>query len=201
MNATVVDELSKCYQSQEPTLASTWGAVAGRPITDELLEWPPDLFALTDVILERSEAYRFLLSPPAGVEWPSGRLPRWSDAVEDTARQWSAWVDDPRGAVPSLLAEEWTVFRERAGMPLEHLKGGRDWRMCEALLTLHAIADEACAGLGIALDRSDGLPRDPDLFSSANNWITVPQLPFMFALLTKCGHPSWSIRPSLTITY
>ena len=28
--------------------------------------------------------------------------------------------------------------------------------MCDALLTLHAIADEACAGLGIALDRSDG---------------------------------------------
>ena len=28
--------------------------------------------------------------------------------------------------------------------------------MCEALLTLHAIADEACAGLGVALDASDG---------------------------------------------
>lgn len=28
--------------------------------------------------------------------------------------------------------------------------------MCEALLTLHAIADEACAGLGMALDRYDG---------------------------------------------
>ena len=28
--------------------------------------------------------------------------------------------------------------------------------MCEALLTLHAIADEACAGLGVALDKSDG---------------------------------------------
>ena len=28
--------------------------------------------------------------------------------------------------------------------------------MCEALLTLHTIADEACAGLFVALDRSDG---------------------------------------------
>ena len=28
--------------------------------------------------------------------------------------------------------------------------------LCEALLTLHAIADEACAGLFVALDRSDG---------------------------------------------
>jgi len=29
-----------------PTPASTWYAVSGAPITDELLEWPPDLFAL-----------------------------------------------------------------------------------------------------------------------------------------------------------
>src|SRR5271154_6846520 len=41
-------------------------------------------------------------------------------------------------------------------MPLEQLAKGRDRRMCEALLTLHAMADEACAGLGVALDTSDG---------------------------------------------
>ena len=38
----------------------------------------------------------------------------------------------------------------------KQLADGRDWRVCEALLTLHAIADEACAGLFVALDRSDG---------------------------------------------
>ena len=152
---TVVNERSIYIQSEEPTPASIWQAVAGLTITDDLLEWPPDLFALTDVILERSEAYRFLLSPPAGVEWPPRRLPHWSYAVEHASREWSGWVEDRRRAVPNLLAEEWTVFRERAGMSLKHLGEGRDWRMCEALLTLHAIADEACAGLGIALDRSD----------------------------------------------
>jgi hypothetical protein len=41
-------------------------------------------------------------------------------------------------------------------MPLEHVAEGHDLRMCEALLSLHAIADEGCAGLGVALDRSDG---------------------------------------------
>lgn len=39
-----------------------WLAMAKGPITDELLEWPPDRFALTDTILARSEAYRFALS-------------------------------------------------------------------------------------------------------------------------------------------
>ena len=142
--------------AEEPTPASTWYALAGGPFTDELLEWPADLFALTNVILKRTEAYRFVLSPPSGEEWPPRRFPSWSDAVEDAGRQWSVWLEDQKSPFPEILAEEWTVFRERAGTPLEDLAEGRDWQMCEALLTLHAIADEACAGLGMALDRSDG---------------------------------------------
>lgn len=139
-----------------PTLASTWHAVAGSPITDEFLEWPADLFALTDVILGRSEVYRFVISPTCDMQWPPSRFFDWSDAVEEAGRQWSAWVEDRHGPVPQLLAEEWSVLRERAGMSLEHLAEGHDWRLCEALLTLHAIADEACAGLGVSLERSDG---------------------------------------------
>jgi hypothetical protein len=57
--------------------------------------------------------------------------------------------------MPELLVEEWSLFRERAETPLAQLAIGRDSRMCEALLTLHAIADEACAGLGVALDTSN----------------------------------------------
>ena len=140
----------------EPTLASTWLGLAGSPISDELLDWPPDVFALTDVILERAEAYRFVLSPPDGVLWPPGGHPGWSDAVGQAARRWSAWAEDRDGPVPDLVAEQWGVFRERAGIPLAQLADGRDWGACEALLTLHAIADEACAGLFVALDASGG---------------------------------------------
>jgi hypothetical protein len=143
-------------RTEEPTPASVWEAVAGIPITEELLEWPPDLFALTEVILERSEGYRFAMSPPREQGWPPRRFPSWADAVASAAQQWSASVEDGNGAVPDLLAEEWGVFREGAGTPLNHVTVAHDWRMCEALLTLHAIADEACAGLGSALDAPDG---------------------------------------------
>lgn len=143
-------------QTEEPTPALLWHAVVGMPINDELLEWPPDLFALTDVILERTEAYRFVLSPPSDLEWPPSLFPSWSDAVEEAGRQWSIWIENRQSAFPELLAEEWSIFREQTRMPLDDLAEGRDWRMCKALLTLHAIADEACAGLGMALDRSDG---------------------------------------------
>src|SRR5215467_3184357 len=147
---------TKNLQTREPTLASTWQAVAGSPLNDQFLEWPADLFALTNVILERSEAYRFALSPSNGLEWPPARFPNWSEAVEETGQQWSLWVEDRQGPIPGLLAEEWSVLREREEMPLEHLAQGVDSRMCEALLTLHAIADEACAGLGIPLETSRG---------------------------------------------
>jgi hypothetical protein len=57
--------------------------------------------------------------------------------------------------MPDLVAMEWTALREGAEVPLEHVAAGPGHRVCEALLTLHAIADEACAGLGVALDASD----------------------------------------------
>lgn len=141
----------------EPTVASEWQAVTGTTIGDELLEWPPDLLALTEVILERSEAYRFALSPPTGAHWPPASLPAWPDAVTDAARQWTAWVDNKDAenkdlVIPGLLAEQWQALRAQARAPLSDLSDGQDWQLCEALLTLHAIADEACAGLGIALD-------------------------------------------------
>jgi hypothetical protein len=88
-------------QTEEPTPASTWHAVAGSPITDELLEWPADLFALTDVILERSEAYRFVLSPPGGVEWPPSRL---AGPTRSSRRAGSGASGSRTGTVQSLTS-------------------------------------------------------------------------------------------------
>jgi len=135
-----------------PTLGSTWMAVSGGPITDRLLEWPPDVFALTNAVLSRAEAFRYALS---GSDWPPTRFPDWGRAVEEAARHWSAWAEDASDAMPALVAAEWSIVRERTDVPLEQLAAGRDDRGCEALLTLHAIADEACAGLGVAADTCD----------------------------------------------
>ena len=83
---------------QEPTLASAWQAVAGSTISDKLLEWPPDLFTLTEMILQRSQAYRFALSPPAGATWPPAGFSglarcshRCGPAVERLGRE-QEWV-------------------------------------------------------------------------------------------------------------
>jgi hypothetical protein len=141
---------------EPPTLVSVWEGVAGAALSDELLEWPADVFALTEVILERSQAYRFALSPPGGADWPPRGVPSWHEAVLETGRRWSAWAEDRTGPVPSLVAQEWAVLQEGAGTAVTELRDGNDWRLCQAVLTLHAIADEACAGLGVAIDTLDG---------------------------------------------
>src|SRR5262245_39673238 len=150
------EEPTRSSGRRKPTPASVWYSVAESSIADEFLDWPADMFALINVILDRSEAYRFALSPPPGQVWPPSHIPGWSAAVEAAGLQWNVWIEDRTAAFPDLLAEEWRAFRERAELPLEDLAEGRDWRMCEALLTLHAIADEACAGLGVLLDAPRG---------------------------------------------
>jgi hypothetical protein len=115
---------------QQPTPASVWRAVAASTIGDELLDWPPDLYALTEVILQRSEAYRFALSPPIGSTWPPDQTPSWSEAVVEAGREWSAWVQERTGGLPDLLAHEWKVFRDADDTPLAQLAEARDWRLC-----------------------------------------------------------------------
>jgi len=154
MSIAGIDRQLTGQRAAEPTLASTWEAIDGGRLTDELLEWPPDVFALTNVVLDRSEAFRFAVSPVGS--WPPARFADWAGAVQEAARQWGAWVEDRRATFPRLVSEEWSALREGEKLGLEELARGEDARMCQALLTLHAIADEACAGLGVALDASDG---------------------------------------------
>ena len=91
--------------TQELTPASVWDGVAAGTIDDELLEWPPDVFALTDVILERSEAYRHALSPPPGLTWPPADVDDWDEAVVDAGRTWGGWIENG-GEIPDLLTSD-----------------------------------------------------------------------------------------------
>jgi hypothetical protein len=149
--------------SSRPTLRSTWRALASRSVDDDLLAWPPDMFAFTHVILDRTEAYRFAVSPPAGREWPPTPAAGWRDAVDAAARRWSDSVGDGLGKPPGLIAGEWRVVLDALDTPLHDIASGRAWRVCQALLTLHAIADEAIAG--VAADASE--PRGTEAPSRA----------------------------------
>jgi hypothetical protein len=139
-----------------PTIASAWADVSGQTIGDDLLEWVPDVFALTETLLQRSEAYRFAVSPPANESWPPADAAEWHGEVAAAAEQWCAWVIDRTTPLPALVAEEWAVLRLGVETPLTDVAGGRAWRVCRALLTLHAVADEACAGMGVSVPTKRG---------------------------------------------
>jgi hypothetical protein len=139
------------------TVRSLWHDIAGRQLGDQLLEWAPDLFAFTDVVLDRSEAYRFAVSPPEDTSWPPAQMPDWYLAIADASVGWCAWVEGDGTKLPGLVAEEWAVVCEHSATTLDELATGRAWRICQALLTLHAIADEACAGTGVTVA---DVPRD-----------------------------------------
>ena len=135
-------------QEAMPTVETTWQAASGRPVDDDLLSWPPDMVAFTHVILDRAEAYRFAVSPPTGRDWPPTEAFHWDRAMTDAARRWCRRTDDGRSPMPELVESEWEVVRNAPATALEDLSSGRAWRLCVALLTLHAIADEVCAGVG-----------------------------------------------------
>lgn len=135
-----------------PTVGDAWRVAAGEELTDGALDWPPDLFAFTEVVLNQSEAFRFVVSPPAARSWPPNEPPDWGHAVATAAVEWVSWVQQRNGPFPKLVATEWKVIRDNADVPLEQRSSGSAWRLCEALLTLHAVSDECCAGLAGAVD-------------------------------------------------
>jgi len=91
------------------SISAAWQRVTGAPISDAVLEWPPNLFALTDVVLHRSEAYRFALSRKAS---RPVRPPDWSSAVVAAGVEWSAVVggDDRIPDAPVLNVKELTIL-------------------------------------------------------------------------------------------
>src|SRR5262249_21865971 len=113
--------LKLSFRREEPTPASVWYSLARVSITYQFLYSPADILVLTEIILARTEVYRFVLSPPRGVDWPPSRISSWSDAVEEAGERWNLWIQDRKAAFPDLLAEEWQAFRERAEIPLEDL--------------------------------------------------------------------------------
>jgi len=111
------------------TLGLMWKAIPFAPEMSGLLEWPPDVFGFADRILDTSEAYRFIVSPPAGVTAP---VPD-SQEIVSVARAWLAWLDHGR-TCPPRLESWWATFLEGADVTLEAIGSGKEWALCEALL-------------------------------------------------------------------
>lgn len=125
------------------TIGSLWASIAESEHVEDVLVWPPDLFALVDRALDASEAYRFVVSPPPGAVFAGTGA-----VASTTALEWWQWLDAGGDGLPEALRQWWDVVRGGVDLRVDELTSGEGWPVIEALLALHAIADEACAGLG-----------------------------------------------------
>ena len=120
-------------------------AFAPAPEWNDLVDWPPDVFALANLVLDHTEAYRFVVAPRGGTRWPP--LPDWNQEVREAGRAWRDAVADG-GGPPPLVRRCWDEVTRDRDVPLARVRSGEAWELTTALLTLHAVADEACSRVG-----------------------------------------------------
>jgi hypothetical protein len=135
---TIDDELAR--------IAPAWG-------WEELLRWPPDTFALTSVLLGDSGVYRFVVCPPESQRWPPDQADgkgSWQEMIEQVAAAWAETASEPIPAEPpeSVLCFGAQLAAAHA-LELDGLEDQAHWAVVVAILSLHALADEACVGAGL----------------------------------------------------
>lgn len=69
----------------------------GGDLIERLLIWPPDLFAVTSIILKQTGAYVFVVLPLD--TWPDAY---WKKRLEVARRQWYKWILEPKSTLEKL---------------------------------------------------------------------------------------------------
>jgi hypothetical protein len=125
----------------------------------EVIKWPPDVFAVTSVLLSESGAYRLAVSPPPGERWPP--RPGWNDEVAARADEWWRWISQTCAPMPpTWLLTLGRVIRSAGNVATASIADR--WSLVCAIMELHAIADEASGGFG--------MPADPDEVHKPDEW-------------------------------
>jgi hypothetical protein len=106
--------------------------------------WPPDAFAFAAALLKVSGAYTEIVNrwPPSGHD----TIDRWFDRMRHIAKHWreSYIRSDPW---PEEVGKWWGTVQSFRETPVEAIRDDRD--LVEALASIVAVADQACAGMGV----------------------------------------------------
>lgn len=149
----------------------TWGSRVVMKV-EKWFEWPPDVFALSSLLLSHTGAYRRVVSPPDGETWPR---PDWPRKARRLAHKWRNWVADgktrkhPLAKYRAHLQKLGDVTIDQLYDPQQEqvarkVKGGtearRSWKLTVKLLELLSIADETMRGTGIVFAPRTTLAND-----------------------------------------
>lgn len=118
--------------------------------SDDCPSWPPDAFAVAAALLQRSGAYRWVVTkwPPAG--------PKWNEDILVTGAEWrdAAGYDGPP---PAEVCNWWSEIRNHDALSIDELREKPD--LAHLLLQICAAADEASADAGIYIGPNDEFSR------------------------------------------
>jgi len=130
---------------------------------EDWLSWPPDLFALTSLLLKQTGTYICSVLPPGDEKWPDDY--NWKEKINNAKEKWYEWILDEQKAnqeLPKTLEDfisllsknfESVTIEDIRSLITPELKIDLEppkiaWEVCKAILECHALADEACAGFG-----------------------------------------------------
>lgn len=153
---TSAPEESELRPEFPPTVRRLFTYLLQRFVTDTRMpQWPPDVFGLCMSALQQSGAYCAVLK-----SWPpTTGHDSWADHVEELGL---AWLSDwPTPRVPEEVLDLWKTVLAGWDIALADLE--KNTHLCQALLQLSAIADEACVGMGTPgphYDEEEGTDKD-----------------------------------------
>lgn len=120
-----------------------------------VLTWPPDLFAVTSLLLDGGR-YERIVDPPPGSRWPPHvKTGTWQDHVTALATTWKNQLTNRRGqrAWPTEV-QRWFAQRRHHFITAAARDAGDlraiSWKVLAGMAELHAIADEASSGFGVS---------------------------------------------------
>ncbi|HVF66909.1 MAG TPA: hypothetical protein VM914_04555 [Pyrinomonadaceae bacterium] len=115
---------------------------------EDWFRWPPDVFALTSILLKTTGIYRYVVSPYSRTTerlrctWLNER------EMESTCVKWYHWLFGEAEELPRQLRRSMNaLFRPTNRLGLYDFQLSRE--ACTAVLHLHAVADTACGNFGI----------------------------------------------------
>jgi hypothetical protein len=139
--------MSQRFGEVELTLRGHIEHLLARSIDDGSPQWPGDVFGACMSALLVSGSYCEALSswPP---ESSSGGIQEWGERAREIGDKWRADWRNP----PSEVALLWKSLVNASTVTLTDLR--KDTEIAQILLELCAIADEACAGVGVPPEQS-----------------------------------------------
>jgi len=117
---------------------------------NDWFRWPPDLFALTSIVLKTTGLYRYAVTihPDKGARLTKPKDMSQED-LQAKAREWRAWLLGDRKRMPTFLRiSRMRLFDEKYSFNL-YREADFSLELCTEILWLHALADETCSGFGV----------------------------------------------------